>query len=60
MNGTISFIDRPVDRAVLVDPSRIKTLATPMKERQQRADSIPEQLGLLWSESWQFHSDSVY
>ena len=55
----IRFVDRPVQRIVLVEPQHFEPSPATMNEVEHRPDSVPERRGLLGCQM-SAHADSVY
>jgi hypothetical protein len=60
VNRTVSFINRPIDRPVLIEPTLIEPLTASVEEREHRTNAVPESVCLLRSEERIIHANISY
>ena len=59
MHRAISFVDCPIDLAIRVKAARVEPTPASIQEVKHRPDSVPEDFGLLWSESSPKHEYGI-
>ena len=60
MDRRVSFVDRLVDRALLIESQYVQPLPALQQEKQHRPDPVAECFGLLGRKAQAFHRDTVY